>query len=151
MSWSKNPNLMAWFWKEFEGAPVEQVKGAIDITNANDITRDITRDVTGMGYYKLIDGKIVPCNDLMEWAQWSETHRMDFHLQDIIGDARISTVFIGLDHGFIMGGPPVIFETMVFGGLHDDHQRRYCTIEEARTGHARVVNAVRTGEPLDEE
>jgi len=28
----------------------------------------------------------------------------------------VSTVFLGLDHNFSSKGPPVVFETMVFGG-----------------------------------
>lgn len=56
------------------------------------------------------------------------------------GDADVSTVFLGLDHQFD-DGPPLLFETMIFGGKHDDYCERYATIEEARDGH-RVACAV---------
>ena len=59
---------------------------------------------------------------------------------------EISTVFLGLDHSFGMEGPPVLYETMVFGGKLSDHQERYHTREEAFRGHQRWVKRV-----VDEE
>ena len=47
-------------------------------------------------------------------------------------------MWLGLDHSFL-GGRPVIFETMVFGGPHDGDCERYCTEAQAREGHERVV------------
>ena len=54
---------------------------------------------------------------------------------------RVSTVWLGLDHGFGIGNP-LIFETMVFGGERDQDQRRYSTLEEAEAGHAQMVEEV---------
>jgi hypothetical protein len=65
----------------------------------------------------------------------------------------VSTVWMGLDHGFGRG-PPIIFETMVF--RHDDasgeEQYRYATEAEAREGHAlAVARYLAAGhEPIDE-
>jgi hypothetical protein len=56
-------------------------------------------------------------------------------------DASVSTVWLGLDHSF-GGGPPLIFESMVFGGGLDQHQWRYATEAEARTGHESLVEKV---------
>lgn len=51
---------------------------------------------------------------------------------------RVSTIFLGMDHS--MGdGPPLLFETMIFGGEHDQYQRRYTTYEEAQEGHRKAV------------
>jgi hypothetical protein len=58
--------------------------------------------------------------------------------QESVGEANVSTVFLGLDHNF-GGGQPVLFETMVFGGEHDGYQSRACTYEEALAMHDRVV------------
>ena len=58
-----------------------------------------------------------------------------------VGKAYVSTVWLGLDHRF-GDGPPLIFETMVFGGKHDQHTDRYSTEEEAREGHDRIVRMV---------
>ena len=61
----------------------------------------------------------------------------------IAGDQHrwVSTVWLGLDHGFGMGGPPLIFETMIFGdhGVSDHGQWRYSTEQAARQGHAEAV------------
>jgi hypothetical protein len=55
-----------------------------------------------------------------------------------VGDAEVSTVWIGADHGF-GEGPPIIFETLIFGGALDQVGARYSTEEEARAGHEKFV------------
>ena len=40
-----------------------------------------------------------------------------------IGPGRVSTIWLGLDHQW-GEGPPLIFETMVFGGPYDEHVAR---------------------------
>jgi hypothetical protein len=57
-------------------------------------------------------------------------------------DVSVSTVHLVLDHSF-GDGPPLIFETMVFGGDHDQDCWRYSTEEQARAGHAAAVAWVR--------
>jgi hypothetical protein len=56
------------------------------------------------------------------------------------GEIFISTVFLGLDHRYSGTGPPIVFETMVFGGPNDGYQERCCTWREAKAMHRRVVN-----------
>lgn len=56
----------------------------------------------------------------------------------ITPNLHVSTIWFGLDHGF-GGGPPIIFETMVFEGECVADTRRYSTEEEARAGHAEMV------------
>lgn len=53
----------------------------------------------------------------------------------------ISTVWLGLDHNFAVHGPPLIFETMVFGqrDWKDLDMRRYSTLAEAKGGHLDMV------------
>jgi hypothetical protein len=68
--------------------------------------------------------------------------------EDEVGEAKISTVWLGMDHGWGRGEPdykPVIFESMIFGGEHDEDQMRYCTEEEAIRGHAEAVQDLRMG------
>ena len=90
--------------------------------------------------YILVGQTAVPEPDLLTWARWMETaaHRRVAlaHLPD---GTKVSTVFLGLDHNFMLDGPPMLFETMVFGGKHDMFQKRYCTEEQAKEGHARAV------------
>lgn len=55
---------------------------------------------------------------------------------------RVSTVWLGANHNF-SGGPPILFETMVFGPDDaDEYMVRYSTEDEARTGHAETVTLV---------
>lgn len=68
----------------------------------------------------------------------------------IADDVWVSTVWLGLNHNF-WGGPPLIFETMVFdqGANHDgfsavldEFSLRYSTESDARLGHEQVVGAM---------
>ncbi len=65
--------------------------------------------------------------------------------KDSVGDVNVSTVHLGLDHAWGCG-PPLIFETMVFGGEHDQECWRYSNLADAREGHARALALV-TGNP----
>lgn len=79
--------------------------------------------------------------DLMTWATWYET--ADRHVdQTTIDNVNVSTVFLGFDHRFGPEGRPILFETMIFGGKHDQKQWRYCTWDEAVAGHAAAVALV---------
>lgn len=53
------------------------------------------------------------------------------------GDVWVSTVWLGIDHGFGRG-PPIIFETMIFGGDRDGDQWRYSNLDDALEGHRRA-------------
>lgn len=83
----------------------------------------------------------VPCDDLMKWGKWFEVS--DRHVaQDKVGNIRISTVFLGLDHSF-GHGPPLLYETMIFGGPDDGYQTRASTRGEAIEQHSEAVAMVR--------
>lgn len=58
----------------------------------------------------------------------------------------VSTVFLGMDHQYNMGGPPLIYETMVFDNREkgrelgvDRYCARYSTREQALAGHRGTV------------
>ncbi len=94
--------------------------------------------------YKLVGHDPVPVNDVLEWAFWFENAKEECKVAfDTVGDADISTVFLGLDHNYF-GGVPILFETMIFGGEYDQYQERYHTWDEAEAGHKRNVEMVRT-------
>jgi len=89
------------------------------------------------------DGRTpIPCPgpDLLAWAKRVDETRQT--AKDTIGDVRVSTVFLGLDHQWGKG-PPLLWETMIFGGEHDDYCDRYSSHEDAIAGHARAVALVR--------
>jgi len=75
--------------------------------------------------------------------QWTRLFEDERHIgYDQIGDVRISTVWLGLDHRLLGHGPPLIFETMIFGGDHDQDCWRYSSEYEARKGHDRALALV---------
>ena len=91
--------------------------------------------------YILKGKKPVPEHDLLKWTRWFET--AERHVaNDRLGEAQISTVFLGIDHNF-GGGRPILFETMIFGGEHDGYQERYHTWKEAEKGHKKALNLVK--------
>jgi|SRR6185503_9265685 len=102
-----------------------------------------------MGFFKLDGKQPVRVADTLEWARWFEDFEGRRVACDEIGDVRVSTVFLGLDHQY-GDGPPLLFETMVFGGPLDGEMDRYSTWDEAAAGHVamtvRVTLAAKEGE-----
>lgn len=99
------------------------------------------------------DGNPKRERDDLKWAMWFEySHRSKgkdnrILAQDHIGSVRVSTVFLGLDHAFPPNPKkPVLWETMIFGGEHDDWMRRYCTRAEAIIGHNEAVEMVKASQ-----
>jgi len=96
------------------------------------------------GRYILDGREPVICPDLMDWGRWMQANDRAV-AKTTIGDNLISTVFLGLDHSFT-GGIPILFETMIFGGKHDQYQDRYSTYALAEAGHLEAVELVRRAE-----
>ena len=101
------------------------------------------------GKYILNDDHTFTEVDLMTWATAFEGRRDGDHdhwrvARDVIDGVVVSTVFMGLDHQF-GEGPPILFETMIFGGTLDDYQERYATWEQAEAGHKRAIELVKGG------
>lgn len=95
--------------------------------------------------YIMEGDKAVPCDDLYKWGEWLEKNERHIGLDHVGKDVKVSTVFLGLDHGFPWAGlqeadyKPVLWETMIFGGPLNDEQWRYTSIEGAKAGHAKAV------------
>lgn len=64
------------------------------------------------------------------------------------GTVTVSTVFLVLDHNYV-GGVPVLWESMAFGGPLDMDQRRYGSREAAVEGHAEMVSLACTACEVD--
>lgn len=85
-------------------------------------------------------------SSVLEAMQWMEDNLDKKAVkQESISDVRISTVFLGLDHSFPWDNEnkPVLWETMIFGGEHDQNQYRYTSYEEALEGHQRAIDLVK--------
>jgi len=96
-----------------------------------------------LNHYILRNEKVVVVS-LMEWARWMEVPGNKIIEQTKKGKILVSTIFLGLDYSWSEhGGIPILFETMISGGKHDQYQRRYATIEEAREGHNETLKMAR--------
>jgi hypothetical protein len=92
------------------------------------------------------DGKTVPATDLHAWSKWfadGHANRI-LKLDELANDISVSTVFLGIDHGFGRRGPPILWETVIFGGPHDEYQERYTSRDDALAGHAKALAIARS-------
>ncbi len=87
------------------------------------------------------DHNPIPAVDVMEWGRFFEKSDRVV-ARDQVGDITISTVFLGIDHRMDRpqdhGNPPILFETMIFGGEHDQYMDRCATWIEAEAMHAKA-------------
>lgn len=98
--------------------------------------------------------------DFMTWVTWFEDSCRDFDktkrrvAMTSIGQYKVSTVFLGLDHSFGKG-PPILWETMVFNkkskgkkwnredGASVEMTRCSGSREQAEAMHDRMVKLVK--------
>ena len=84
--------------------------------------------------------EVILTKSVARWAEMMESADRVVG-NTMIGETRISTVFLGIDHG-LDASRPLFFETMVFGGPLDQAQWRCSTWEEAEAQHREVVKQV---------
>ncbi|MFQ5591315.1 MAG: hypothetical protein ACE5FM_00025 [Methyloligellaceae bacterium] len=100
-----------------------------------------------MSFYYILENDVpVLQPDVIKWRTWCEEQKASGRnwwrvASDVVGASTISTVFLGIDHQF-GDGPPILYETMVFGGPCNEECRRYHTKEEALIGHAAMLAVV---------
>lgn len=96
----------------------------------------------------ILDGHTaVLCEDTAAWSRFYSDNDKRRVANTELGAARISTVFLALDHNFHRG-PPVLFESLVFWDGHplDEKCERYETWEQAEAGHAAMVERVKAAQ-----
>jgi len=136
--------------------------------NMDKAIKELSENITGK--YILKDKKPVPEPDIIKWGKWIENFKNKVVKQEYITINKgklfeeklwISTVFLGLDHGFSgifhkTDDPPyrpILFETMIFykdekkkkQRAWDWYQKRYCTWEEAEQEHKKTVAILKSG------
>ncbi len=104
-----------------------------------------------MYYYLNDDHTYVPCsldqygNQIRNMCKTNTKHVAD----EYIGDKRVSTVWLGIDHNFYANTiRPLLFETMIFENEEygdEIYMRRYTTWEDAVEGHKEAVEWVKNG------
>ncbi len=90
-----------------------------------------------MEFYTLNGKEVKGCNSMDEYIELQKG-KSNSLFRNEIGEVLVSTVFLGLNHRY-GEGVPVLFETMIFGGEHDQYQDRYCTYDEAEAGHKKAL------------
>ena len=96
-----------------------------------------------MAWYILDENnKPVKATSIMEAADWMENNpERKAVKQEHIDEIFVSTVFLGLDHAW-NSDIPVLWETMIFGGEHDQYMDRYTSYEDALEGHQTALNLI---------
>jgi hypothetical protein len=91
-------------------------------------------------YYTLNEnGEPTAEPDLMKWAVWYESANRKVAGTSVRG-ATVSTVFLGINHNF-SEGPPILWETMIFGGPLDQEQSRCSgSREQAEAMHQSMLS-----------
>jgi hypothetical protein len=101
-----------------------------------------------MTWYILNEDKTVTAVPNGEYPKLGDYKNSVKHVgNSFIGKQRVSTVFLHFDHSLNFGTPtkpsePVLFESMIFGGVNNEYQRRYHTYNEALEGHNNLVRAL---------
>jgi hypothetical protein len=94
-----------------------------------------------LGLY-ILDGKEPKeAADIYEWGRFFESVNRVVR-QTKIGEVKISTVFLSIDHDFHNEGDPLLFETMIFGGEYGGYRKRYSTWEQAEAGHTKACELI---------
>ena len=103
-------------------------------------------------YYILVDGKEEPVG-VGRWKKWFEENlkiRTVGNLLLVVDgeEVLVSTVFLGINHNFNYDSdsPPLIYETMIFGGRCNHETWRYSTMKEAQAGHKLAVEFAKSVE-----
>jgi hypothetical protein len=95
-------------------------------------------------YYILDDENRPVSVDLFTWAEaFDNLSNRIVGWTQITSEITVSTVFLGFDHRHLGEGPPILFETMIFGGPLDQQMWRYCSWDDAVVGHGMAVEIAR--------
>lgn len=96
--------------------------------------------------YYILEGKTPVPADHDTWFRWFASADKRVAFASLPG-GEVSTIFLGLDHNppLASGLPPLLFETVVFGGPHNRHRECCSTWDEAEAQHARAVALVAKG------
>lgn len=109
-------------------------------------------------YYLLDENKIPYEVSYEEGLKVYEDPEMKIVQQDLLDNGiLVSTVFLGFDHADYFdyqenpNQKPILFETMIFKGVHDGYQKRYTSYKDALKGHFEALSFVSTPKLSEDE
>lgn len=96
-----------------------------------------------MNEHYILDGHKVVETDVLTWTKTFERGDRNHVVArtKMIDDSEVSTVFLGFNYQY-GDGPPLLFETMVFGGPLDQEMERCTTWEQAEAMHKAMCERV---------
>ena len=97
-----------------------------------------------MNYYRLENRKPLQVHDYNEWKQWLETANREVKRTELSNGIIITTAFIGQAECVDETKPPLLFETMIRGGINDGLVQQYISWEQAEDGHEKAVQLAST-------
>jgi len=78
----------------------------------------------------------------IEWTVWRLSHDPRIMVSGLLDEGcEVSTVFLG--RADVPSDPPLVYETMVFGGILDGLTVQYASHAEAIDGHLKAIEAVK--------
>lgn len=78
--------------------------------------------------------------DYEDWVKWIKSNHPNRKVkQTQFNGGMVSTIFLGIDHNFSGFGEPLVFQSLVIGGINDGNSIRFTTWEEAEKGHEVMV------------
>ena len=86
------------------------------------------------GKYILKYRKPLPCDNLKKWGTWFKNAHRRVRGTQINNNIFVSTVFLGLDHGW-NSDVPILFETMIFKNGTGEDCYRCATWKQALKQH----------------
>ena len=90
-------------------------------------------------YLYMLDasGAPIPTDDVLAWGKWFEEHddARSVARTVVAEGVRVSTCFLGIDHSVGFSDEAILWETLIFGGVHNLAGERYASAEDARAGH----------------
>jgi hypothetical protein len=92
-------------------------------------------------YYKLDGNTPTPVTSFTEWADWMNTANLVLMKNEFNG-VYISTVFVGIDINPDHSGEPMLFETLVMGGVKNGYKQRYPNYDDALKGHLEMCTQI---------
>ena len=95
-------------------------------------------------HYLLHDDHTIEAISIKEWLSSDESCRAEQRNNKSValttdGNVEVSTIFLQVDHNYKQGGPPILFETMVFCGDNAISTVRCSTYDQAVAQHKRIV------------
>ena len=93
-----------------------------------------------MNYYRLENRKPLQVHDYNEWKQWLETANREVKRTELPNGIIIATAFIGQAECLDETKPPLLFETMIRGGINDGIVQQYTSWNKQKKDTQKLCN-----------